>query len=61
MGLGKSKTVMKAFVRCQLGHCPLVWMFHNICFNNKINYLHKRALRVTYGDKLSFEKTVEAR
>ena len=28
-------------------------MFHNRGLNNKINSLHKRALRITYGDRSS--------
>ena len=44
---------MKAFVTSQFGHCPLVWMFHSRGLNSKSNSLHERALRTTYGDKLS--------
>ena len=48
------KTAMKEFVTSQFGYCPLVWMFHNRSLNNKINYLDKRALRITtYGDRSS--------
>ena len=28
-------------------------MFHSRSLNNKINYLHERALRITYGDRSS--------
>ena len=31
----------------------LIWMFHSRSLNNKINSLHKRALRITYGDRSS--------
>ena len=41
---------MKAYVISQLGYCPLIWMFHSTGLNNKINYLHERALGITYGD-----------
>ena len=44
---------MKAFIESQFGYCPLVWMFHSRSLNNKINRIHKRALRITYNDKSS--------
>ena len=44
---------MKAYVAFQCGYCPLVWMFHSRSLNNKINSLYERALRITYGDRLS--------
>ena len=50
---GKRKTVMKAYVMSQFGHCPLVWMFLNRGLNNKINSLHERAVRITYRDRSS--------
>ena len=53
MCLEKRKTVMKAYIAPQFGYCPLVWMFHSRSLNNKINSLHERALRITYGDKSS--------
>ena len=53
MCLEKRKTAMKAFVICQFGYCPLVWLFHSRSLNNKINYLHERALKITYGDTSS--------
>ena len=51
--LEKRKTVMKAYITSQFGYCPLVWMFHSRSLNNKINSLHERALRITYGDRSS--------
>ena len=45
--LKKRKTVMKTYIS-QFGYCPLVWMFHSRCLNNKINSLHETALRITY-------------
>ena len=53
MCLEKRKTVMKAYAASQFGYCPLVWMFHSRNLNNKINSLHERALRITYGDRSS--------
>ena len=57
MCIEKRKTVMKAFVTSQFGYFPLVWMLHSRGFNNKINCLHKRALRITYGDRSFHFKT----
>ena len=44
---------MKAYVISQFWYCPLVWMFHSRDLNNKIDSLHERALRITYGDRSS--------
>ena len=44
---------MKSFVTSQFGYCPLIWMFHSRRFNNKINSIHERALRITYQDHIS--------
>ena len=52
--------IMKAFIESQFGYCPLVWMFHSRSFNNKINRIHERALRITYNDKSSsFQNLLE--
>ena len=34
-------------------YCLLIWMFRSRCFNNKINCIHERALRITYEDNKS--------
>ena len=49
----KRRTVFKAFVESQFKYCPIVWMFHSRCTNNKINRLHERALRTVYDDEVS--------
>ena len=41
---------MKAFIESQFGYCPLIWMFHSRTLHNKINGIHKRALRMTSTD-----------
>ena len=41
---------MKAFICSQFGYFPLLWMFHSRKINNRINSLHKNALRVVYRD-----------
>lgn len=39
--------------------CNLLWMVHRTTFNNRINAIHERALRVFYKNKYSFlEQTV---
>ena len=60
MNVDKKCIIMKAFIESQFGYCPLVWMFHSRSLNNKINRIHKRALRITYNDKSSsFQKVLE--
>ena len=39
---------MKAYMISQFEYWHLVWMFHSRDLNNKINYLHEKALRITY-------------
>ena len=41
------------FFKAQFNYCPAVWMFHNRSWNNKINRLHERCLRIIYNDKHS--------
>ena len=44
----------------QFHYCPLIWMCHNKMYNNKINRLHERCLRLIYNDKCSsFEDLLE--
>ena len=51
----KRRILFKSFIESQVAYCPLVWMFHNIDIENKINKLHERALRIVYdNDELSF-------
>ena len=45
--------IRKLFIESQFGYCPLIWMFHSRGFNNKINCIHEKALRITYIDKSS--------
>ena len=48
MSAEKRRTLFKAFVVSHFNYCPLVWMFHTKELNNRINSLHKKALRLTY-------------
>ena len=47
---------MKAFITSQFNYCALIWMFHSCNLNNKINRIHKRALRLVYQNNLSFSE-----
>ena len=46
----KLRLIMNVFFSSQFGYCPLVWMFRNRRYNNKINCLHERMLRIVYKD-----------
>ena len=46
----KLKQVMKVFILSQFNYCPLIWMFCERRFNNKINHLHEMTLRIAYKD-----------
>ena len=60
MSLDKRCMVMKNFIESQFNYYPLIWMFHSRTLNNKINRLHKRALRIVYSDcKSSFRELLE--
>ena len=48
MNKQKRRTTTTSFVTSQVSYCPLIWMFHSRRHNNKINSIHKRALRITY-------------
>ena len=39
-----------SFVLFNFHYCPLIWMFSEKSSNNKINRIHKRALRVLLDD-----------
>ena len=59
MNVEKRRIIMKAFIESQCRYWPLVWMFHSRGINNKINRIHKRALRITYNNKLSFQDLLD--
>ena len=50
MTLNKRHILMKSLIMSQFNYCPLIWMMHNRSLNNKINHIHKRALRIVYND-----------
>ena len=47
------RMLMKAVIKSLFGHFPLVWMCCNWSCNNRINYLHERALKIVYNDNVS--------
>ena len=49
----EKKNNHEIFVTSQFGYCPLIWLFHSRRFNNKIDAIHERALRITYQDYIS--------
>ena len=49
----KNRILFKTFTMSQFNYCPLVWMCHSRGFNNKINNIHRRALKMVYQDKKS--------
>ena len=38
---------------------PLIWIFHSRNLNNKINQIHKRALRLVSQNNLSFSELLD--
>ena len=60
MDFNKKRLAVNAFFMAQFNYCPLIWMCHNRTYNNKINRLHERCLRLIYNDKRSsFEDLLE--
>ena len=52
----QKKIALSSFVHCHFSYAPLVWMFHSREINNRINRVHKKALRILYNDnESSFE------
>ena len=46
--LKQRRNIMKTFVESQFVYCPLIWMFHSRGLNDKINRIHKRALKKNF-------------
>ena len=44
---------MRAFTSSQFGYCPLAWFFCSRKFNNRMNRIQERALRIVYKDHVS--------
>ena len=50
----RKRNLTKGFITTQFSYCLLIWMFHCRNLNNKINWIHERALRLVYQNNLSF-------
>ena len=60
MSLRRRRVLMKSFIESQFAYCPFVWMCGDKTSDNRINHLHKRALRTVCNDNVStFEKLLE--
>ena len=60
MDFDKKKLAVNAFFSSQFNYYPLIWMCHNRTYNNEINRLYERCLRMIYNDKRSsFEDLLE--
>ena len=44
---------MNSFILTNVNYCPLIWMFCGNAMNDKVNSVHKRALRVLLNDYTS--------
>ena len=44
------RMLFKSFFEAQFKYCPLIWMLCSRSPNNKINKLHKRALKIVYDE-----------
>ena len=44
---------MKAFIISEFGYCQLVWMFHSIKLNSRVNKFHESTLTIFYQDYAS--------
>ena len=53
LGFNQLQLLFKTFFDSQFKYCPLTWMFYSRTTNNKINKLHKRALRRVYDGYIS--------
>ena len=51
MNKKKRLILMNAFITSQFSYCPLVWMSHSRTMENRINKIHKKALRFVYKDE----------
>ena len=51
-------SLMNAFIMSHFSYCPLVWMFHDININKKVNKIQERALRIVHKDNHSDFETL---
>ena len=58
--IDKRKIFLNSFIIAQFNYCPLIWMCLSRTLNNKINRIHKQALRIVYNDyKSNFKELLE--
>ena len=50
ISLNKRRILRKSFIISQLSYYPLISMTHSRMFNNKVNHIHERALRIVYNN-----------
>ena len=50
MTFDQRRLILNSFIASHFYYCPIVWMFHCRKLNEKINYIHERALRIVYKD-----------
>ena len=56
----KAYVLYKTFIRSTFNYCPLIWMFCGKPANDRINQVHKRALRVLHNNyTATFEDLLE--
>ena len=53
LNFDQRKLLLNAFITSHFSYAPVVWMFHSRKLNNRINNIHKRALRLVYKDDTS--------
>ena len=56
MRLEQRKRIGNLFITSHFSYCPLVWMLHSRCQNNRIDHIHERASRTIYQEYNSFFK-----
>ena len=60
MNTEKRKLLTNSFFNARFNYCPLIWILHTRCNNNKIKHQHERCLRLIYcGKKPSYKELLE--
>ena len=57
MTFDQRRLILNSFITSHFSYFPIVWMFHSRKLNERISYIHERALRIVYKDfNLSFQQ-----
>ena len=48
MQISKQRLLMNSFFTSEFNYSPLIWIFHSLSLNNKINHLHERCLHIDH-------------